>query len=268
MTPSFSTYLSTWGEEFLSRANRVRNLIGDAHWLSDGGHKEALLTEFLGRHLPSHLQLGRGFVRPRDEERSCSPEIDVLIARFDLHPPLFNESQLLIVPPGSVFGHLQSKSELTAGSLRAAIANIAAIQHVTDAYRESKGIWRGAVFASCPETRTAESILQTLRDILGDQQKLFDDIPDAVRDRPKRLEPHLLPKCIATYDRFVILISEQDTTTVRIRVFDTASLGFACLMCDLFAYSVANHGGDEAQELLHIIERAVQTDPACADVSL
>jgi len=40
MKPNVHSYLCSWSDELVSRANRVRMLIGDAHWLSDGHHKE------------------------------------------------------------------------------------------------------------------------------------------------------------------------------------------------------------------------------------
>ncbi len=173
-----------------------------------------------------------------------------------------------IVPPASVVGHLQSKSELTSGSLREAIANIVAVQHVIQPYRDVKHIWRGAVFASCPDSRTRESLAQTLSEVLTDQDRLIAEIPEAVTDRPSKLVPDLLPKCLATYERFVIFVSELDDTTIRIRAFDTKSLGMACLTCDLFAFIVAIHGGEAAQELMQIIEAAVESDPHCVDITL
>ena len=39
--------------ELMSVKDRVRNLIGNAHWLSDGRYKEAILKTIIGRFLPS-----------------------------------------------------------------------------------------------------------------------------------------------------------------------------------------------------------------------
>lgn len=71
--------LESWSDELLSRASRVRNLIGDAHWLSDGHHKEELVRAYLVRHLPKAYRISRGFICSTDAKTRVSPEIDVLI---------------------------------------------------------------------------------------------------------------------------------------------------------------------------------------------
>jgi len=48
LAADFSGYLGSWAAELGARQNRVRMLIGDAHWLSDGHHKEAILRESSG----------------------------------------------------------------------------------------------------------------------------------------------------------------------------------------------------------------------------
>jgi hypothetical protein len=58
--PNPAGYLKSIADELTVQANRVRDLIGNAHWLSDGHHKEYLLTALLQRHLPSGLE----FMRP------------------------------------------------------------------------------------------------------------------------------------------------------------------------------------------------------------
>ena len=50
---NFADYVRSLGDELRARSSRVRQLIGDAHWGRDGQHKEELLAEFLGRHLPT-----------------------------------------------------------------------------------------------------------------------------------------------------------------------------------------------------------------------
>lgn len=64
------------GCEFLALKNRVRNLIGGAHFLTDGEWEESVLRAFISRHVPAHVHVGRGFVVTGD---SCSTQIDVLL---------------------------------------------------------------------------------------------------------------------------------------------------------------------------------------------
>ena len=103
-------YLESWSKELHSRADRVRQLIGDAHWLSDGHHKEAILREFLRRYLPVHVQVSRGFIR-RALTDDCSPEVDILIADLMANQPFFNEGDLLVVSPSSVIAHMEIKTK-------------------------------------------------------------------------------------------------------------------------------------------------------------
>jgi hypothetical protein len=79
VSANLPAYFATWSDEITSRADRVRNLIGDKHWLSDGTYKEFLIREFLARYLPSHLNVSRGFIRHLEID-AVSPEIDILIA--------------------------------------------------------------------------------------------------------------------------------------------------------------------------------------------
>jgi hypothetical protein len=67
----------------------VRDLIGSKHWLSDGHHKEFLLTALLERHLPAGTIAGRGFVIHPDEPDQCSTEQDILVVDSTREAPVF-----------------------------------------------------------------------------------------------------------------------------------------------------------------------------------
>ena len=99
MTRNAIACLESWADELLSRALRVRNLIGDAHWLSDGHHKEEIVREYLVRHLPQSLRVTRGFVCSTDADTRVSPEVDVLITDQESELPWFAEVALIITPP-------------------------------------------------------------------------------------------------------------------------------------------------------------------------
>jgi len=62
MVPNRNRYLASLSAELRAQATRVRDLIGDRHWLSDGHHKEYLLKDMLARHVPSSVAVSRGFV--------------------------------------------------------------------------------------------------------------------------------------------------------------------------------------------------------------
>jgi len=54
--------------------DRVRNLIGDAHWGEEGRYKEAVLKNVIRRFLPSNLSIGTGFVEGADARREQDVE--------------------------------------------------------------------------------------------------------------------------------------------------------------------------------------------------
>ena len=114
-TSSAATYLESWGLELTARQNRVRLLIGDAHWLSDGHHKEAILREFLQRYLPSEVVCSTGFIRAATPEKRCSPEVDILVYSGRVHLPYFSEGGISIVDPASVLANIEVKSSFRDG---------------------------------------------------------------------------------------------------------------------------------------------------------
>ena len=56
--PSFFQTLSL---ELNAQADRVRQLIGSSHWISDGSHKEALLRGVVERYVPDATVTSRAF---------------------------------------------------------------------------------------------------------------------------------------------------------------------------------------------------------------
>lgn len=109
MKANMALCLRTWADELNARASRVRALIGDRHWLTDGHHKEYIVRDFLSRHLSPRIHLSRGFICPPDPENRASGEIDILMSDFEVNPPWFNEGAVVIVAPASVLGRLHVK---------------------------------------------------------------------------------------------------------------------------------------------------------------
>jgi hypothetical protein len=211
-----------------SRANRVRLLIGDAHWLSDGHHKEYLIREFLDRHLPATLSSNRGFVRPPDESMCCSPEVDVLISDSMRHVPFFNEGGLSIVAPSACVGHFEVKTTFEKDTLKDAIEHQIATQQIIDSYTGAAAkVWRGIAFFSMPESRSLESAANTLVDALLEcADSLTGDITLA----------HF-PKCVSVFDDCVFFLGESQTAgRCQIRAFDLGTASAAAMFSDLFSH--------------------------------
>jgi hypothetical protein len=110
MSPRTQDYFRSLSAELDVQADRVRSLIGNVHWLSDGGHKEALLRGFLGKHLPCGTAIARGFLVNPLSPAQCSREQDVLILDTSVDPPLFNYGGLAVASCEQAFACLSVKT--------------------------------------------------------------------------------------------------------------------------------------------------------------
>lgn len=88
--------------------DRIRNLIGDRHWQTDGEHKEAVLRKVLRNHIADSLHVGTGFVCGSN---TTSHQIDVLISSRD-KPTLFRDGELLLITPDAVAGIIEVKTRM------------------------------------------------------------------------------------------------------------------------------------------------------------
>lgn len=110
---NFKEYHKSIAKELLATKDRVRNLIGDTHWLTDGEHKEVVLRKILRQHLPEELHVGRGFICSKN---SFSSQIDILITSKK-KPTLFKDGELVIVTPDTVECVIEVKTSLDSARL-------------------------------------------------------------------------------------------------------------------------------------------------------
>lgn len=246
--PDPSAYLASWAQELESRAQRVRNLIGDAHWVSDGAHKEALLREFLRRYLNSGLAISNGFVRSPSAEDNCSPEVDILVVDPSAHPPFFAEGELQIVPPSSVVAHIEVKTKFEKSTLDSALANIYETQLVIGKSANASRVWRCICFYSMPQSRTPESAIATIEESI---RLLFKDAPPFTTDDVRW---NFLPTCIATISSYLVFLKPDANNSMQLRLFELESLSLACALADLFSSVRRWSGGSVVGELDDLIE--------------
>jgi len=98
------------GNELDSLKNRVRNLIGDNHWLPEGRYKEAVLKNIIKRFLPDGYAIGTGFVI--NGEKDVTNEIDIII--YDNSSPvLFREGDFVIVLAYTVRAIIEVKTKIS-----------------------------------------------------------------------------------------------------------------------------------------------------------
>lgn len=98
MNRNFVEYHKSIAEEMASLKNRIRNLIGSSHHLTDGEFKEIIVRKTLRNHLPKNLSVAHGFV--------CFPEgnstqLDIMTLRQD-KPRIFQDGELAIVTSDAV----------------------------------------------------------------------------------------------------------------------------------------------------------------------
>ncbi len=107
--------------ELESIKDRVRSLIGDSHWPTDGSFKEAILRTVLDRHIGNNALSGSGFVCTSD---SNTKQIDILIIKRNF-PILFENSGIFFVTPDCVNAIIEVKTQLNSSNLDKAIKQVA-----------------------------------------------------------------------------------------------------------------------------------------------
>jgi hypothetical protein len=104
----FVRYHRSISDELNAVKDRVRHLIGGAHFPTDGEYKEVVLRKVLRGRMPGNFHIGRGFICFRD---GPSTQIDVLVTKGD-KPVLFKDGDLVFVTPDSVAAILEVKTRL------------------------------------------------------------------------------------------------------------------------------------------------------------
>ncbi len=221
--------LESWSEELLSRAERVRRLIGNAHWLSDGHHKEELVRQFLSRHLPPSLRISRGFICPPENDLRVSSEIDVLITDTWTEMPWFTEGNLIIAPPSCVLGQLHVKTEFDVDGLTDVLSSGARNQKIVTDSVSRQIPWFGAIFFTHSKPKKPKRLKEVFRKAILKASNGGSDVP--TRER--------FPDCVAVVGGPVFLADKRTTEgaprdQIRIRVFDGANLSPAVMLVHLF----------------------------------
>jgi len=114
MDPDLMSFHKSISGELQVLKDRVRNLIGSAHWPSDGAHKEAIIKNMLRTHLPTSRTVGGGFIcYPGGQEGpiEVSRQNDILIIDNE-RPVLFKSGEFLIVTPDAVRAIVEVKTQI------------------------------------------------------------------------------------------------------------------------------------------------------------
>lgn len=113
-------YFEDLSKELKAVQNRIRNLIGNIHWPSDGAWKESVLRSVLRTYLPPSYTVGSGFFVTAD---GVSSQIDILICD-DSAPMLFRDGDFLITTADNVRAVIEVKTQLSAGKLRSSVEKL------------------------------------------------------------------------------------------------------------------------------------------------
>ena len=261
--------MRSWALELDARADRVRQLIGDAHWLSDGQHKETLVREFLRRYLPPELIVARGFVRSPALQNNCSPEVDILVIDSSAHPPLFAEGDLYIVAPVSVVAHVQVKTNFRKPELVSALLSICRTQIAISTYADPGPVGRSIYFFDIPESRDPESILKTTQEAIVEVVTTLRAEVGLFKADSSIVSPSsLLPTCIATVSSFSLFLTPDEGGAAKLKLFPTNDLSFACAFADLFSSIRRWCGNPKLGELDDMIEALDVSSPLISTIKL
>ncbi|MBL8350971.1 MAG: hypothetical protein JNL87_11725 [Burkholderiaceae bacterium] len=266
MHADLPAYFATWSAEIASRASRVRLLIGPRHWLSDGTHKEFLVREFLFRHLPTSLIVGRGFIRSLSSD-DVSREVDVLIADPARQTPIFNEGGLLVVTPSAAVANIEVKSTYRRDVLQAATKSAIQVRAVVQRGGSAHRLWSAILFATCETGPNLRQIVDDVAAVLQDSKTWadFDATGIAPEDRYK-----LLPSVVCILDRCLVFLErDPPSTRILVRAFDCGDTAAALALAQLFAFVRASMSG-EAQlgELDELLERLTVSNFHSTEVAI
>jgi hypothetical protein len=113
-------YFEDLSKELRAVQNRIRQLIGDAYWPSDGAWKESVLRSIIRNYLPQSFTVGSGFILTSD---GLSKQIDILVCD-DSAPVFFRDGDFLVAPADCVRAVLEVKTSLDTTLLREALEKL------------------------------------------------------------------------------------------------------------------------------------------------
>jgi len=159
--------------ELRNAQNRIRKLIGKAHWLTDGEHKESILRRVLRNHVPESIRVGRGFVLTSNR---TSNQLDILLT-YKNKPTLFKDEELTIVTSDAVEAIGEVKTKLTWKRLQETLAkaadNVARIRH--DNQDRNQKVWCGLfVYESMPSDNSARILKAIQESSRGELHRVVD----------------------------------------------------------------------------------------------
>ncbi len=153
MIPNRNGYIASLARELSSQAQRVRDLIGDKHWLTDGHHKEYILKYLLSRHIPAGVALSRGFIVHPKRPDLVSREQDLLVIDTLANAPVFDQGGVCVAFPQQVLGAIAVKTRFSTQQFRDACDTLYSVRRLCS-YTGAAGPWCGVLFFDLDESAT------------------------------------------------------------------------------------------------------------------
>jgi len=230
--------IKSWSLELEARINRVRNLIGDAHWPTEGRYKEKIITDFVASRLPQRFSVEGGFVISPFVKDSRSREIDILVADSWKEPFALSEFGTLITYPSAAVAQVQVKSSFGVPEIKDVIDALASAR-----FANQTDIWSGGIFLAGSQMEVS-TLMQRLQLILD---YIASDAKEAIKRSPNTLcvlgGPFIIIKT-STADRHII---------IKAIAFNSGDLSFGLFMANLFqhVFSItSNNNRLRLQELI------------------
>ena len=109
-----TAYFGSTASTLRAQGQRVRNLIGENHWQSDGTYKERLIKNTIREIVPSSLKVGDGFLvykKDRNEDGfEASRQLDVIVYDDRYVAPLFRDGDFVIILAETAISAIEVKS--------------------------------------------------------------------------------------------------------------------------------------------------------------
>lgn len=148
--------------ELKSVQNRIRRLIGNVHWPTDGAWKESVIRSVIRGYLPSTLSVGSGFILT---PAGPSTQIDILIYD-DTAPILFRDGDFVVIPADCARAVIEVKTSLSKTLLREALEKLNAVSaHLRGRCLLSRPFV--GLFTYEPTTVEPQDVLSLLRETNG-----------------------------------------------------------------------------------------------------